>query len=130
MNRRTLKVVVVISVGLAAIAFVAFRPDTLFFDRTVDGRLDDRVATSGSVALIRDGATSTVVFTDLSSSNGPDLVVCLSPAAVGTTTDYCEGALRLGGPNDNLGTQSYELPEDADISGFRSVAGVPSVSTE
>lgn len=77
--------------------------------------------TSGTVAVIADGPISTLVLTDLATSNGPDLAVYLSPLGPGAGGDYTAGAVRLGPLKGNLGTQTYELPTGTDVTRFSSV---------
>ena len=48
--------------------------------------------TTGTVGLVEDAGTTTLVFDELVTDNGPDLFVYLSPAAVGGGADYLAGA--------------------------------------
>lgn len=77
--------------------------------------------TNGTVAVIADGPTSTLVLADLATSNGPDLAVYLSPLGAEAGGDYTAGAIRLGPLKGNLGTQTYELPTGTDLTRFSSV---------
>ncbi len=80
-----------------------------------------RYTTTGSVAVVRDGETTTLVFQDLATDNGPDLFVYLSPSAAEQGSDLPPGAINLGGLQGNIGTQTYELPADVDLSQYASV---------
>jgi hypothetical protein len=77
--------------------------------------------TTGTVGLVEDAGTTTLVLDELVTDNGPDLFVYLSPATVGDGADYLAGAHKVGALKGNIGTQSYELAPGLDTSGFRSV---------
>lgn len=79
-------------------------------------------ATSGTASLVQtpDGKTY-LRFEDLETSNGPDLRVYLSEiAASDDWYAYGERFVDLGPLKGNLGNQNYEVPEDLDLSRFRS----------
>ncbi len=61
---------------------------------------------------------------DLDVLNGPDLVVILSPSPLVDDRDaYDDGAfVSLGDLKANQGNQNYEIPHDADLSQFGSIA--------
>jgi hypothetical protein len=72
---------------------------------------------SGTAMLGRDGNGKPVlVLTDFSVTNGPDLHVIL-----GRTADGGGEGVDLGELKATDGTFSYAVPEDADLSSFRSV---------
>ncbi len=77
--------------------------------------------TTGRVGIVGDAGTTTLVFDELVTDNGPDLYVYLSPATVGDGADYLAGAHKVGRLQGNIGTQTYELPSGLDTSGYRSV---------
>jgi hypothetical protein len=73
--------------------------------------------TTGTVRrLIVDGKTI-LRFEDLSTSNGPDVHVYLSPGADG----YADGAINIATLKGNKGNQNYEIPDDVDLGKYRSV---------
>ena len=55
-------------------------------------------------------------------TNGPDLYVYLSPHPVPRSSAelHTEGAFEVAPLKGNIGSQTYELPADLDLSGFRS----------
>ena len=84
--------------------------------------------TSGSVSIIEQPDGSRVLaIAGLDTSNGPDVHVWLSASDVVEGVDgwfVAGGApyLDLGLIKGNLGDQVYEIPADADLSQYRSVA--------
>jgi hypothetical protein len=58
-----------------------------------------------------------LVLQDLESDNGPDLQLYVSPSADGAV----EGGIKLAPLMGNIGTQSYELPADVDLSALSNV---------
>ncbi|MGI9577697.1 MAG: DM13 domain-containing protein [Microthrixaceae bacterium] len=159
---------------LAIVAFLAFRPDKLFVDNTVDEELDDDVVAAiaagsggdpgedgtsessdtetttsatpgaeptpteapaptttlpevlgegnfvsqgghtvnGSAFVVNQDGGRLLVLPELDSENGPDLQLYLSPESSGSV----DGGVKLGPLKGNIGTQSYELPDDIDLS--------------
>lgn len=77
--------------------------------------------TTGGVSLVADGSRSTLVLQDLVTSNGPDLVVYLSPAPAGETDSLPADALNLGPLKGNVGTQTYDIPAGVALDEFSSV---------
>lgn len=79
--------------------------------------------TTGSALVVRLPDGSHVVrLQELSTSNGPDLRVYLSPKpASDDWRGYAEGALDLGALKGNRGSQNYDVPSGTDLSRFRSV---------
>jgi hypothetical protein len=62
-------------------------------------------------------------FEDLSTSNGPQLVVMLSatPATEASWTAYDDGEHVILGPlRGNRGSQNYDIPKDVDLSRYKS----------
>ena len=80
-----------------------------------------RYTTSGEVAVVTEGDTSTLVFDELATDNGPDLFVYLSPSDAADGENLPEGSLNLGGLQGNIGTQTYEIPPGTDLSQYSSV---------
>jgi hypothetical protein len=84
--------------------------------------------TSGTVSIIEQPDGSRVLaIAGLDTSNGPDVHVWLSASDVVEGFDgwYVAGGapfLDLGPIKGNLGDQVYEIPADADLSQYRSVA--------
>ena len=74
--------------------------------------------TSGTVRLLTlDDGSRVVRIENLSTSNGPDVKVVLSPDPDG----YADGAVSLGTLKGNKGSQNYAIPAGVDPSSFRSV---------
>jgi hypothetical protein len=84
--------------------------------------------TSGTVSIVEHPDGSRVLaIAGLDTSNGPDVHVWLSASDVVEGFDgwYIAGGapfLDLGAIKGNLGDQVYEIPADADLSQYRSVA--------
>jgi hypothetical protein len=79
--------------------------------------------TSGSVSLLKapDGHYY-VRLEDFRTENGPDLFVYLSSApATAEGRDFAEGFVDLGPLKGNIGNQNYVVPDDTDLSKYRSV---------
>ena len=75
-------------------------------------------ATSGTVRLIPQPDGTTVLrIENLSTSNGPDVKVVLSPDPDG----YAAGAVTLASLKGNKGSQNYVIPADVDLGSIRSV---------
>ncbi len=61
-------------------------------------------------------------FEDFRSKNGPDLHVYLSTEApTSTFAGLGEGEIHLGALKGNVGNQNYDIPQDIDLSQYRSV---------
>jgi Electron transfer DM13 len=73
--------------------------------------------TTGTVRRLTVDGKTILRFEDLSTSNGPDVHVYLSPGADG----YADGAINIATLKGNKGNQNYEIPGDVDLSKFRSV---------
>lgn len=67
---------------------------------------------SGAAFVINQDGGRLLVLPELNSENGPDLQLYLSPESSGSV----DGGVKLGPLKGNLGTQSYELPDDIDLS--------------
>jgi Electron transfer DM13 len=74
-------------------------------------------ATTGTVRRLSVDGKTILRFEDLSTSNGPDVHVYLSPGADG----YADGAINIATLKGNKGNQNYEIPDDVDLSKYRSV---------
>lgn len=72
----------------------------------------------GSVTVVtQPDGTRTLVLQDLESDNGPDLQLYVSPSADGLV----DGGTRLAPLKGNVGTQTYELPAELDLSSASNV---------
>jgi hypothetical protein len=79
--------------------------------------------TTGSVRVGTAPDGRQVVFIEnLSTDNGPDLKVYLSPSASVGVRSLGDGAISLGALKGNKGNQTYEVPAGTDLSAFNSVA--------
>jgi hypothetical protein len=79
-------------------------------------------ATSGSVVVIElEDGSRFLRLEDLDTSNGPDLRVLLSDQPLSTDWDVWDDGVHvdLGALRGNLGSSNYELPDDLDLSAFR-----------
>lgn len=77
---------------------------------------------SGKALIIQlpDGSR-TLRFEDFKTSNGPDLVVYLSPVpATAGWRAYGEGFVDLGRLKGNIGDQNYDIPSDVDLRNYKS----------
>ena len=72
---------------------------------------------NGTAVVVRSDGQRLLVLPDLDSQNGPSLELHLSPRSEGSVA----GGVRLGPLKGNIGTQSYELPADVDLSVQRNV---------
>ncbi len=131
-------------IGLAGGAFGLywFEPWKLFVDSEVSEALPGAASEPG-VRTVAEGAfrslehettgtakilqaqdgTRILRFEDLSTSNGPQLVVMLSatPATESSWTAYDDGAHVILEPlRGNRGSQNYDIPEDVDLSRYKS----------
>ena len=73
--------------------------------------------TTGTVRRLTVDGKSVLRFEDLSTSNGPDVHVYLSPGADG----YADGAINIATLKGNKGNQNYEIPDGVDLTRYRSV---------
>lgn len=79
---------------------------------------------SGSATIYRGSDGSHLLrFEDFSVTNGPALIVILSPHpnARNSAEAHLEGYVSLGNLKGNIGNQNYELPADLDVSTIGSV---------
>jgi hypothetical protein len=93
--------------------------------------IDAEHGTTGRATIFRRSDGSRFLrLTDLDTSNGPDLHVWITDQPSGGDCEGCfdswgiydDGAeVRLGALKGNQGNQSYEIPDDADLAGMRSV---------
>lgn len=72
---------------------------------------------NGSAFVVEQDGGRLLVLPELDSENGPDLQLYLSPAAEGSV----DGGVKIAPLKGNLGTQSYELPADVDLSALNNV---------
>jgi hypothetical protein len=137
-------IVVLIVVPVLAGAWWAFRPEKLFINQRVNeaapaalssepealytGKLEGKVhQTSGRATIYKSaGGREYLRLSDFTTSNGPDVHVLLVRAddkvldgeIVKGEFDHVE----LGVLKGNQGDQNYDLPENADLSKYQSVA--------
>jgi len=80
-------------------------------------------ATEGTAAVLTDGSPQRFLrFTEFATDNGPDLNVYLSTAAPdGDSGAFDDDFVDLGDLSGNVGDQNYEIPQDVDLSRYRSV---------
>lgn len=67
---------------------------------------------NGSAFIVEQDGGRLLVLPELDSENGPDLQLYLSPESTGSV----DGGVKIGPLKGNIGTQSYELPDDLDLS--------------
>jgi hypothetical protein len=137
-------IVVLIVVPVLAGAWWAFRPEKLFINQRVNeaapaalssepealytGKLEGKVhQTSGRATIYKSaGGREYLRLSDFTTSNGPDVHVLLVRAddkvldgeIVKGEFDHVELCVLKG----NQGDQNYDLPENADLSKYQSVA--------
>jgi len=77
---------------------------------------------SASIQTV-DGATQVIFSEDFRTKNGPDLKLYLSKIPVSTllAEDVGENSVRLSVLKSHKGTQTYIIPEDIDLSEYKSV---------
>lgn len=135
-------IIVAGAVALVAlvIALYLFQPWRVFTNREVNESLPAGTGSSATVAasgefrsLAHDttgraqlvklsGGGHVVQFTDLDTSDGPDLRVYLSEKdSTAAETEFGAGYIELGRLKGNLGNQVYEIPAGTDLSRYRSV---------
>jgi len=132
--RNRSKVIAVLAVGavVAVAGFLWFRPDKLFLDAKVEQSFDVPTATlasgsfeaiahptSGTASIVETAQGRELRLQDFRTDNGPDLVVWLSEAEPGG--DHAGGFIDLGVLQGNIGNQVYSIPDDLDLSRYRSV---------
>ena len=80
--------------------------------------------TSGVASVLTDGSSQRFLrFEDFETDNGPDLNVYLSTAEPGASNgDLGADFIDLGDLKGNQGSQNYEIPEDVDLSKYKTVA--------
>jgi hypothetical protein len=140
---------IVIAVGAVAlaIAWYAFRPELLFVDKTVNEESPGAstiAASDKGPALLAKGTFKGLAhesqglasvyrlvdgkrvlrLTEFATSNGPDVHVYLTAAAVekGNAAIKQAGFVDLGSMKGNKGNQNYEIPANIDVNKFRNVA--------
>jgi len=148
MNKRSLYIA--IGVIALAVAWYAFRPELLFINKTVNEELPSAQGGATSMAKgtepmilakgdfhglaheTRGAATihqladgkRLLRLTDFETSNGPDVHVYLIAAEVAKDNDIVKqaGFIDLGSLKGNKGDQNYEVPENVDLSKYKSVS--------
>jgi len=77
----------------------------------------------GTASVLTDGSPQRFLrFTDFATDNGPDLNVYLSTAAPdGDSGAFDDDFVDLGDLSGNVGDQNYEIPQDVDLSRYRTV---------
>jgi hypothetical protein len=133
---------VVLAIAIVAIVgWYAFRPERLVIDQKVNEQFPTASAASNKVASgqFHSGAhetkgTATVFqladgkktlrLTDFATSNGPDVHVYLvaSDDAKDNDTVTRAGFIDVGSLKGNIGDQNYDLPANADLTKYRTVA--------
>lgn len=78
---------------------------------------------TGKVEVIRDGAATTIRFTEFEVTNGPDLYVWLvkSDTVEDSGDVKASETLELGRLKGNIGDQNYSLPEGASIEDWATI---------
>src|SRR5258708_863667 len=129
---------IIISVGIVvlAVGWYAFRPELLFVNKTVNEELpgaamasiekEPMAVTKGnfkglahetkglaSIYQLADGKR-TLRLSEFETSNGPDVHVYLTAAAVDKGNEAIKGAgfIDLGSMKGNKGDQNYDIPAD------------------
>jgi hypothetical protein len=144
MNKRN--IVMGIGVVALALAWYTFRPELLFIDKTISEEFPGGAArtsiekgtmvvtmgnfkglaheTKGLATIYRfpDGKR-TLRLTEFETSNGPDVRVYLTAAAVETGNDSIRAAgfIDLGAMKGNKGDQNYEIPAGVDLGQYMNV---------
>ena len=131
---------------LLAIAWYAFRPELLFINKTVNEEFPGGAAmaaiergpmpitkgtfkglaheTKGSASIYELAAGKrTLRLTNFETSNGPDVHVYLTTGEIDNGNDALKqrGFVDLGSMKGNKGDQNYDIPENTDLSKFKSV---------
>jgi len=145
MNKRN--VLIGASVVALAIAWYAFRPELLFIDKTVNEEFPGGAAVASSekrpVIVTRGSFKSlahetkgvasiyqlpdgrrTLRLAEFETSNGPDVRVYLTAAAIEKGNDALTeaGFIDLGAMKGNKGEQNYDIPTDADLGKYSHVS--------
>lgn len=140
-------VLIGIAVAVLAVAWYAFRPELLFINKSVNEEFPGGAAmasiekgpmavtkgnfkglaheTKGlaSIYQLADGKR-TLRLTQFETSNGPDVHVYLTAAAIEKGNDAIRetGFIDLGSIKGNIGDQNYDIPADADLNKYKNVA--------
>ena len=137
------KLLIILTVVIAAAAWYAFRPERLFINQRVNEQFptasaDNKSMTKLALGQFHSGAhetkgTATVFqlaeekrtlrLTNFETSNGPDVHVYLVAAedAKDNETVTRAGFLEVGSLKGNIGDQNYELPANVDLAKYRAV---------
>jgi hypothetical protein len=140
--RRTALVVAAIGLVVLALPLASYLASPLFLTQAVSesappapaqsrlaagrfGVVDGIHKGEGAATLVRlpDGQTVLRLEDDFRVTNGPDLYVYLSGSAAPRTSAelHGTGAFEVGQLKGNVGGQNYVLPDDLDLTRFRSV---------
>jgi len=144
MNKRN----IIIGAGIVvlAVGWYAFRPELLFINRTVNEQFPGGSAsasiekvpmalskgtfkslaheTKGTASIYQLGEGKRALrLTEFETSNGPDVRVYLTGAAVerGSTAIKEAGFVDLGSMKGNKGDQNYDIPADVDLAKYKNV---------
>ena len=143
MKNKIWKIVVPVVLIAVFVAWYAFRPERLFFNKYVDEKLPNANGTSAP-QFLESGAFHSVIhptqgtatiyriadggrvirFTNFKTSNGPDVHIYMVAAADATDNASVlrAGFIDLGSIKGNIGDQNYALAPDVDLSKYRTVS--------
>jgi len=134
--------ITIVALGLLVFAIVWFQPHKLFVDTTVAEDLPPDATAAGRIEVLAhgpfrgldhdaagdaslvevDGDTYVRFEGNFRVLNGPDLVVYLSEHdASSDASTFARDFILLGQLKGNQGSQNYRLPDDVDLSAYRSV---------
>ncbi len=136
-------VVSLVAIALLTGAWWAFRPEKLFINQKVNesapfsasgepqpiytGELQGKAhATAGRATIYRaEGGKRFLRLSDFSTSNGPDVHVLLLKTKTEADKEVLFGEsdrIELGSLKGNQGDQNYDLPANADLNQYQTVA--------
>jgi hypothetical protein len=140
--RRILLAVLGVAIVALALPLIWYLASPLFISRTVSevaplasggmsvvsghfGVVDGIHQGDGTVTIVRlpEGQRVLRLGDDFRVTNGPDLYVYLSGSAAPRSSNelHAAGAFEVAQLKGNIGGQNYALPDDLDLSAFRSV---------
>src|SRR5436190_3186370 len=137
------KLLIILTIVIAAAAWYAFRPERLFINQRVNEQFPTASADNKSMTKLASGqfhsgahetkGTATVFqlaeekrllrLTNFETSNGPDVHVYLVATKDASDSDTVKqaGFVELGSLKGNIGDQNYELASDLDLNKYRAV---------